>query len=303
MSYDIEGWEMNEGSGDSNWLDEVASGESSAFNYEPGYSGGESLESAEPANYVPAGYANPAWDTPEHFAYQPGTNYETADEATDEGGRRLTESWGSGVSLGEGSGSGMIGAQGSGVRSAASSSSPRSSLGSGSGRGSGGSDAKTYTNSGSWLNDVVTTAITSARTPTKAMPTMGALPTLPAYNENKIRGLRQKYAAPGINKLRGAVSSALTQSSSIDNPYLRKTLMKSSLEGFGAGLGNVMTSAEGSARTAYDTEYKGNLLEYNNEVNRQNTIFQAAMQDYLNSMTTTETSTRTSNRTGGSSKF
>jgi len=38
-------------------------------------------------------------------------------------------------------------------------------------------------------------------------------------------------------------------------------------------------------------------------VNRQNTIFQAAMQDYLNSMTTTETSTRTSNRTGGSSKF
>ena len=285
MSYDIEGWEMNEGSGDSGWLNDVMSG--------------ESLQSTEPANYVPAGYANPAWDTPEHFAYQPGTNYETADG----GGGALTESWGSGVSLGEGYGSGLIGAQGSGVRSAASSSSPRSSMGSGSGRASGGSDAKTYTNSGSWLNDVVTTAITSARTPTKAMPTMGALPALPAYNENKIRGLRQKYAAPGINKLRGAVSSALTQSSSIDNPYLRKTLMKSSLEGFGAGLGNVMTSAEGSARTAYDTEYKGNLLEYNNEVNRQNTIFQAAMQDYLNSMTTTETSTRTSNRTGGSSKF
>ena len=297
--YDIEGWEMNEGSGDSGWLNDVMSGESEAFNYEPGYSGGESVESAEPANYVPPGYSNPAWDTPEHFAYQPGTNYETADG----GGGALTESWGSGVSLGEGSGSGLIGAQGSGVRSAASSSSPRSSMGSGSGRASGGSDAKTYTNSGSWLNDVVTTAITSARTPTKAMPTMGALPTLPAYNENKIRGLRQKYAAPGINKLRGAVSSALTQSSSIDNPYLRKMLMKSSLEGFGAGLGNVMTSAEGSARTAYDTEYKGNLLEYNNEVNRQNTIFQAAMQDYLNSMTTTETSTRTSNRTGGSSKF
>jgi hypothetical protein len=75
MSYDMEGWEYNEGSGDSGWLDEVTNGESTAFNYEPGYySGGESVEAAEPANYVPAGYKNPAWDTGEHYSYEPGSN-------------------------------------------------------------------------------------------------------------------------------------------------------------------------------------------------------------------------------------
>jgi hypothetical protein len=108
----------------------------------------------------------------------------------------------------------------------------------------------------------------------------GDLPKVPEYDENKVRGLRQKYAAPGISKLRSAVSEAVTKSMSVDNPYLRKTLLKSSMEGFGGGLESVMTGAETMGRNAYDTEYKGKLIGYNAEVNRQNKIFEAAMRGF-----------------------
>jgi hypothetical protein len=269
MSYDIEGWENNEGSGDSGWLNDVMNT-------------GDNV-----ANYVPEGYSNPTWDTSEHYSYEPGTNY--GDDSSTSDDSSYSSNYG-----GSSGSSGLVGSQGSGTRS---------SSGGSSSSGSGTRNSGNNGNSNSWLNGVVTSVVSSTKTPTKAMPTYGDLPEVPTYNESKVRGLQQKYAAPGINKLRSAVSSALTQSNSLDNPYLRKTLVKSALEGFGSGLGNVMTSADTTARSAYDTEYKGNLLGYNTEVSRQNTIFQAAMEDYLNTMNTTQTSTQTSSRTGGTSSY
>lgn len=307
MSYDIEGWENNEGSG-SNWLDDV-------------------VVQSEPNNYVPPGYSNGAWDTGEHFSYEPGLNSSSENDQSDSSlyvGRSNPSGSGSGSS-----GSGLIGTQGSGNSLGTKSSSGTSSAS----KGSSG-----YANSKSYLDEIINKAVSSSSnetlsrestssttgttnssqtssqtgttnktvTASKDMPTYGELPTVPEYNEDKIRGLRQKHAATGISSLRNAVQEAITRSMSVDNPYLRKTLMKSSLEGFGGGLGKVMDSAETTARAEYDTEYKGNLLGYNAELNRQNSIFQAAMQDYIATMSSATTSSQsgqqntsgTSNTTG-----
>lgn len=119
------------------------------------------------------------------------------------------------------------------------------------------------------------------RQPLKAMPTLGEYGSVPQYDEQKVRSLQQKNAATGINKLRGAVSEAITRSISSDNPYLRKMLLKDTMSGFGEGIGDVLDSADNEARREYDTEYKGKLTEYQNNINRVNTMFDAAMKDYL----------------------
>jgi hypothetical protein len=123
-------------------------------------------------------------------------------------------------------------------------------------------------------------SITYAR-PLKAMPTLGDYGAVPTYDEGKVRSLQQEKAATGISKLRGAVSEAITRSVSMDNPYLRKMLMKDTLSGFGEGMGSVMNTADTNARTAYDTEYKGKLTGYQNNINRVNTMFEAAMRDFM----------------------
>ena len=117
--------------------------------------------------------------------------------------------------------------------------------------------------------------------PLKDMPTLGSYGAAPTYDEGKVRSLQQEKAATGISKLRGAVGEAITRSVSMDNPYLRKMLLKDTLSGFGEGMGSVMDTADTNARRAYDTEYKGKLTEYQDNINRTNTMFEAAMRDYL----------------------
>jgi hypothetical protein len=117
--------------------------------------------------------------------------------------------------------------------------------------------------------------------PLRDMPTLGDYGAVPAYDEGKVRSLQQEKAATGVSKLRGAVSEAITRSVSMDNPYLRKMLMKDTLSGFGEGMGSVMNTADANARTAYDTEYKGKLTGYQNNINRVNTMFEAAMRDFM----------------------
>jgi hypothetical protein len=124
----------------------------------------------------------------------------------------------------------------------------------------------------------------SRSVPTKALPSMGEYGTVPLYDENRVKALQQKKAATGLSRLRSAVSEALTRSMSSDNPYLRKMLMKGTLEGFGSGMGGVMDSADNQARNAYAPEYQGKLTEYQANINRVNTMFQAAMQDYMGTM-------------------
>lgn len=238
--YDIEGWENNKGS-ESNWLDDA-------------------VNKSEPFNYVPAGYANGAWDTGEHYSYEPG-NYYPESQGNDAGSNLPMGYTDMNTMGGQNNNYGSFNQTpwGADVSSTPAGSGARASGGGGGGGGGYGGRSAGF--SVSYQNPI----------------TYGNLPDVPEYNENKVRGLRQKYAAPGISKLRDAVSEAVTKSMSVDNPYLRKTLMKSSLEGFGGGLENVMTGAESSARNAYDTEYKGKLMGYGSEVNRLDRIFQAAM--------------------------
>lgn len=233
----------------------------------------------EAANYMPGGYSYD-WESPEHYSYEAPTDY----SAYDAGGGGDYYDTGAGENMGvmynNGIGGGGFGGGGFSVGTP---------WGTGEGVFGGGGGGGGY--GGGGVSGYGRTSSGSAIVSSGPMPTMGALPDVPTYDENKVRGLRQKFAAPGVNKLRGAVTDAITKSASVDNPYLRKSLMRSSLEGFGGGLESVMTGAEGRARTAYDTEYKGKLLGYNNEVNRQQQIFDAAMKAYLAGKTSTPSGT------------
>lgn len=237
----------------------------------------------EAANYMPGGYSYD-WESPEHYSYEAPTDYSAS--FGNPGGGDYNPSGGSRDEMGVMYNNG-IGGGGGGFGGGFSVGTP---WGTGEGVfGGGGGGGGGY--GGGGVSGYGRTSSGSAIVNSGPMPTMGALPDVPTYDENKVRGLRQKFAAPGVSKLRGAVTDAITKSASVDNPYLRKSLMRSSLEGFGGGLESVMTGAEGRARTAYDTEYKGKLLGYNNEVNRQQQIFDAAMKAYLAGKTSTPSGT------------
>ncbi len=252
------------------WLDEITNNDESSYSYD--FSGwGDHPEGDNTQIYQPEGYRNPTWDSSEHYSYEPGYNYpeESSEDAFFGGAGEPAgglDNFGGITPWGDTKGATSKG----------------NIVSSGSGN-------KNVGRSSDWGSMVSM----SVSTPTKPFPTMEALPAyaVPEYDKNRVKALRQSKAAMGINSLRDAVSEAITRSVSMDNPYLRKMLLRSSLKGFGEGLGNVMTSAETQAESAYAQEYapkvQGSLVEYQAKVNRINTMYQAAVQEYLNTMAKT----------------
>lgn len=263
MSYDIEGWEYNEGSGSSDWLNEVMNA------------------GANVANYLPEGYANPTWDKSEHYSYEPGVNSEGDNLSfnSDNNGSNVI-SLGSGYGGGGGGGGGgfTVGSQwGSGGESQRSSS-PSQSLSSGRQPSSG----SNYVSGGgqftdNWINDVVTTAMKA----TKTMPAYSA----PAWNKDRVKSLTQRNFGTTANQLGNKVNEAITRSFSMDNPLLQKEYMRGTLRGYGEGLG----TAQDSARKAAVSEYS---QEYASDVDAAKTTYEAALKDYFGTMEQTTTKTK-----------
>jgi hypothetical protein len=235
--YEIEGWEYNEGSGSSDWLTEAMNTGSNV------------------ANYLPEGYANPTWDKPEHYSYEPGTNYgEPTNTESDDvlsfgtggggGGYTVGSQWGQGANTPSGSPS-MVG---TGARTIT---------------GTGGG------NSGQWFNTLVTQVMQA----TKDLPTY----TAPTWDKSRIKALTQKNFGTAANQLGNKVSEAITRSQSMDNPLLQKEYMRGTLRGYGEGLGFAQQSAGQKALTEYVPEHQA-------DVDAAKTIFDAAMKDYLATM-------------------
>jgi hypothetical protein len=93
------------------------------------------------------------------------------------------------------------------------------------------------------------------KVPTLDEPEYGELPTFeaPQYDRGEISKRAQKYAAPGVRKLRRAVQTATSRG--FENPNVRRMTLRDALAGYGEGLENVMSGAQKTAASEYAQEY------------------------------------------------
>lgn len=133
------------------------------------------------------------------------------------------------------------------------------------------------------------TTTTSRTVFTQPRPTAPTLPKLklPKVNKRAVAALQQKHAAPGVRKLRESMQLALASGS--DNPNVRRMTIREAMQGYGTGLESVMAGAYGTARSEHlaDVQQEGQeaQLNWQAEVNRQNQLYQQAMNEYMNSAT------------------
>ena len=135
------------------------------------------------------------------------------------------------------------------------------------------------------------TKTTSTTTFTGEKPTAPKLPELkmPQVNKRTIAALQQKHAGPGIRRLREMMQQSLAQTS--DNPNVRRMTIREALQGYGTGLESVMAGAYGTARSEHMADIQQQSheaqLEWQAEINRQNQLYQAAINEYMAGATKT----------------
>jgi len=134
-----------------------------------------------------------------------------------------------------------------------------------------------------------------------ALPTMNAPSfNLPAYDYGRINYLTQQQMAPLATKLQGALYTGIGKIASTDNPYMQAQARKQLMQGYGGGLSQAQAGAAKTAQELYNTEYGGLLTkagsEYGGQLTTAQTNFQAAMQEWLMSLTTEQSTTNVYSR-------
>lgn len=111
----------------------------------------------------------------------------------------------------------------------------------------------------------------------------GEVPTFtaPEYDKSEVAKRAQKYAAPGVRKLRTAVQSATARG--YDNPNVRRMTLRDALAGYGEGLENVMSGAQKTASAEYAQEY---AYKYKEAGMNYQTAVQAVRDKYQGKMQT-----------------
>lgn len=111
---------------------------------------------------------------------------------------------------------------------------------------------------------------------------MGEMPTFtaPEYDESAIAKKTQKYAAPGVRKLRTAAQESMAKN--FDNPNVKSMTLKSALAGYGEGLESVMAGAGRQASAEYAQEY---AYKYKESGMNYQTAVQAVRDKYVGQTT------------------
>lgn len=245
---------------------------------------------SEPANYVPPGYSNPAWDTEEHFSYQPPNEYPevstynqptedviSSRPDTNQGDMSLLSRWTDKDKKEDNLDS---------LR-----------------RISGGND-----NGGSLRRNsstVTNSTSTTTRTPTKPLPIFsGPSLNIPEWDPERIRRLRQSKSFYGTGSLRDIANRGIISARSSQTGYGARQALREALSGYGKGLSNIMKEADTEATNEYGREYTAGAnkakQEYDAKFQVANTMYQAALQEFLNSFTTTTNNQQSSSTVGGS---
>jgi len=136
------------------------------------------------------------------------------------------------------------------------------------------------------------TRVTNLR-PTMAMPEMTDVPSLvlPKIDKRRIAALQQTHAAPGIRMAREALQANMNEAS--DNPNVRRLTLREALQGYGAGIENVMSGAARTAQAEHgqEVELAGQEAMANWKMKQERAMadYNAKMQAYLRTMETVQT--------------
>jgi len=130
------------------------------------------------------------------------------------------------------------------------------------------------------------TVSTSTRiVPSGAQPTIGEMPELiiPEIDQAEISSLTRKLADPSIRALSRTARIALMKH--YDNPNVAKMVARETLAGYGQSLASALSSsgiqARGEERENRQIETTKAMTEYQAKINRQNTVYEAAWNNYM----------------------
>lgn len=170
--------------------------------------------------------------------------------------------------------------------------------------------AKSKTGGGAGLSEATQTSLDIAKhatpigsTSTSSTSYAGTAPAtpsypafvLPEYDESKVSSISRKLSAPAINEARKGLRSALSEYT--ENPNVSAMNKRYALEGFGAGLSNIISGSEGAARAQYGQEYgyglQAAMANWQTTMQKMQDDYNKAWQEFLGSKTTTQSTSYT----------
>jgi len=135
------------------------------------------------------------------------------------------------------------------------------------------------------INPMGSVSTSTRITPTGAQPTIGEMPELiiPQIDEAQISSLTRKLADPSIRALSRTARIALMKH--YDNPNVAKMVARETLAGYGQSLSSALSSAgiqaRGEERENRQIATTKAMTEYQAKINRQNTTYEAAWNNYM----------------------
>lgn len=129
------------------------------------------------------------------------------------------------------------------------------------------------------------------------MPTYNAPSfNMPAYDINRVNFLTGQQAAPQMTRQRNALYAGMGKIAATENPYLQAKARKDLLQSYGGGISDIMAGASRTGQQLYQPEYQGQVTAaqetYRGGLQSSQAMFQAAIQEWLKSLTTETTTER-----------
>lgn len=131
------------------------------------------------------------------------------------------------------------------------------------------------------------------RRPTMAMPERPTISAfeMPEWDESAIRKAAQRKAAPRLRSLRRQMEREAGRQ--YENPNVKRMTLRQAMEGYGLGLGTIMSQAEAAGRAEYGQKYgrefAGAQMTYQAQTQAMMASYQNAFNAYLTSMQQTTT--------------
>jgi len=129
------------------------------------------------------------------------------------------------------------------------------------------------------------------------MPTAPTVPAfqVPEWDEKEIGRLAQKKAAPRLRSLRRQMEREAGRQ--YENPNVKRMTLRQAMEGYGLGIGSVVSEAEAAGRAEYGQKYSREFAGAQTTYAAQT---QALMQSYQNAFTAYMQSMQQTTTTGPS---
>ena len=139
-----------------------------------------------------------------------------------------------------------------------------------------------------------TTVSETSFTPSGQRPTRPKIPefTTPEFDEREVSRIAAREAAPNVRRLRDVTARAIGQN--FANPNVRRLTVREALQGFGSGLGSILTGSQRAAVSQYMPRYQaavsGAQTQYGANVNALMQEYNQLYNEFIRTGTTRQTS-------------